>query len=807
MNKINESIDTILNKIPNQSFKIIKTLKSDFFSGNFIVENKKLSGRIEDIKIIETFDPLQKEEFKNEAKILSMINHDNIPIIYDLLEYKNYVLFRTKHIEGYSLREIIDFLRKKDKYLQQKIIFKIIEPISKALFYVHNNLIYDGEKTPIIHCDIKPENIIIEIKNKKRKEFFDEEELNLFNTKNIKPYLIDFGIAKFKEKIDFQKGTINYMSIEQLDKRNITWKTDAYQLSLLTYELKTNKKPFEGIERNRIIISKLNEDFETYYKKDEKLFDLNSLKKINVKKKIQKEDKKINKTKIERIEKIKKEKRNKEKIENKKKEKEKKSMKKLKIINKYTSINFQKNSIINCKNKKINKINNNGNNNNKIITEKEFLKNIEKIKRNEEIKSFFTEHKKFFFKIIVLLIILLLLIISYKICNEKIFSTYAILTRIEKKENININELEKYLSIIIQRNLRLKYIEPLKENKFKDIKTHELLYPSHLNLDGEWSFVSTDSANMGGLIAILSLYQNKDKIVNKELKKYTDIVLKLNDYNLGYMKFFYSLKEIYEKTNEEKYLNKILNLSEEILKNIEEQKGLSRIEDSYYLEIFLWIYEKTNNEIFLNNSIKIAKNILENNLDENGFLFLYSQINFTTPYGQKIEDLKMNRAIIDFENYKFSELIIIPLEKENYYKNLTSITSRDYIHLMINIRKIFNLTNDNYYFEKLKIMENYYIDNSFLHDKFLLTKQSIEKNPIDNLALIMSIKYFKNYNDEIYKEKLKLLLNKENFRNENENGIIKNVVMLKGNLFNPNDNFSNSQSTIIGDLEFLSFFN
>ena len=85
----------------------------------------------------------------------------------------------------------------------------------------------------IIHCDLKPSNILI--------------------TKDNEIKIIDYDIAtNKKENNNLNYGSIHYCSLEQINKQKITELTDIYSLGIIFYELITGKLPFNGTKEEII---------------------------------------------------------------------------------------------------------------------------------------------------------------------------------------------------------------------------------------------------------------------------------------------------------------------------------------------------------------------------------------------------------------------------------------------------------------------------------------------------------------------------------------------------------------------------
>ena len=104
------------------------------------------------------------ERFRREAIAAANLNHDNIVTVYDAIEDDGRQAVIMEFVDGESLRERID----REKTLSIKTVLSIGYWVCLALDAAH--------KQGLIHRDVKPGNILIDIKKK--------------------VMLTDFGIAK-----------------------------------------------------------------------------------------------------------------------------------------------------------------------------------------------------------------------------------------------------------------------------------------------------------------------------------------------------------------------------------------------------------------------------------------------------------------------------------------------------------------------------------------------------------------------------------------------------------------------------------
>jgi len=175
-------------------------------------------------------DEIQRKRFKNEALMIEMFNHPNIVKVIERGEDHETLYTVMELIDGINLSELMN----KEKKLNINIVVNIMIQIANVLNIIH-------EKN-IIHRDLKPENIMI-VKTKENPFFIK---------------LLDFGLAKLEILSRLTQtgeivGTYYYLSPEQILDKDVSTKIDIYSLGILSYEMLTGKKPFEGKNKVSII--------------------------------------------------------------------------------------------------------------------------------------------------------------------------------------------------------------------------------------------------------------------------------------------------------------------------------------------------------------------------------------------------------------------------------------------------------------------------------------------------------------------------------------------------------------------------
>ncbi len=154
------------------------------------------------------------ENFRNEAKTIAGLNHDNIVKVYDFDERYRTLFIIMEHIPGESLKDMICRL----KSLPPRLAVHFLAQLLSALEYAHQR--------GIIHRDVNPSNIIVRPSDQVK--------------------ILDFGLACPIGTEDFANtGTAHYMAPEQINGEPLDPRTDIYALGITAYEMVTGKCPFQ----------------------------------------------------------------------------------------------------------------------------------------------------------------------------------------------------------------------------------------------------------------------------------------------------------------------------------------------------------------------------------------------------------------------------------------------------------------------------------------------------------------------------------------------------------------------------------
>lgn len=211
----------MIGKLLDERYELIKKIgaggMADVYMAKDILLDRVVAVKILHSNFAEDNDFIVR--FRHEAQAAGKLTHPNIVGIYDVGCDKDIHYIVMEYVEGETLKQYIQ----SHPNIPIDTAVRITIDIGDALEEAHNN--------GIIHCDIKPHNILL--------------------TETGKVKVTDFGIARAINSstvIDKQSilGSVHYLSPEQAAGDKITEKTDIYSLGIVLYEMLTHHLPFEG---------------------------------------------------------------------------------------------------------------------------------------------------------------------------------------------------------------------------------------------------------------------------------------------------------------------------------------------------------------------------------------------------------------------------------------------------------------------------------------------------------------------------------------------------------------------------------
>ncbi|KAL8167925.1 hypothetical protein V2J09_009424 [Rumex salicifolius] len=195
---------------------------------------------------------LGEDEFWAEVSTIGKINHMNLVRMWGFCSEKKHRLLVYEFIENGSLDKL---LFSPECNLGWKERFKVATGAAKGLAYLHHECL-----EWIIHCDVKPENILLDT--------------------DFDPKIADFGLAKLSQRggpagsqVTKIRGTKGYMAPEWALNLPITAKVDVYGYGVVILELVKgirlswfveDQEESELVRLERMVKSRMQEDCQDF---------------------------------------------------------------------------------------------------------------------------------------------------------------------------------------------------------------------------------------------------------------------------------------------------------------------------------------------------------------------------------------------------------------------------------------------------------------------------------------------------------------------------------------------------------------
>ena len=194
-------------------------------------------------------NPDLKQRFEREARTISNLSHPNICALYDIGHQDGTDYLVMEYLEGETLA--------------QRLIRGSL-PIEQVLRYGMQiaDALDRAHRQGVIHRDLKPGNVMLTKSGAKLLDFglakLDPSSKKVVSSASILP-----TEARDLTAEGTILGTIQYMSPEQLEGRDVDARSDIFALGLVLYEAITGRKAFHGKSQASLIAAILERDPES----------------------------------------------------------------------------------------------------------------------------------------------------------------------------------------------------------------------------------------------------------------------------------------------------------------------------------------------------------------------------------------------------------------------------------------------------------------------------------------------------------------------------------------------------------------
>ena len=207
-------------RLLNNRYQLLERLGTGGMADVFRARDLMLERTVA-IKVLhETYseDQALQNRFKQEARAAANLSHPNIVTVHDFGFDNGQLFIVMEHIPGKDLKTL---LRQRGRYSIEEAIPLLVQACA-GIGYAH--------RAGLVHCDIKPHNMIV--------------------TPDGRLKVTDFGIARAlstimpDERADVVWGSPQYFSPEQAMGEAPSPASDVYSLGVVLYEVLTGALPF-----------------------------------------------------------------------------------------------------------------------------------------------------------------------------------------------------------------------------------------------------------------------------------------------------------------------------------------------------------------------------------------------------------------------------------------------------------------------------------------------------------------------------------------------------------------------------------
>ena len=219
--------------IPRNRFQIVGQLGRGALAEVYLCKLRGVAGFEKEVVVKRisaeyAADPLFVRMFLDEARVAARLTHPNIVQVFEVGEEEGVPYIAMEYVRGVTLEMVIRRAHQEGK-LHHGHFAQVIAKICDALAYAHSAVDQDGEPVGLVHREVSPANIVL-------------------NLDGI-PKLLDFGMAAAKDRLlhtqeGMLTGELRYMAPEQVSRGRLDHRADVFSLGITLFELTTGINPF-----------------------------------------------------------------------------------------------------------------------------------------------------------------------------------------------------------------------------------------------------------------------------------------------------------------------------------------------------------------------------------------------------------------------------------------------------------------------------------------------------------------------------------------------------------------------------------
>ncbi|MEM7331495.1 MAG: protein kinase [Chloroflexota bacterium] len=226
-------------RVLNNRYELIERIGSGGMAAVYKARDRAL-GRLVAIKMLHesfTSDEGFLRRFQQEAYAAANLTHPNIVTVHDIGQDGHYHYIVMEFVDGLTMKQIIRSYSDNGDQMPLNRTLDLAIGVCNGIGYAH--------RAGLVHCDVKPHNILV--------------------TPDERIKVADFGIARAiteatqHEIVSQVWGTPQYFAPEQASGQPMTPATDVYAIGIVMFEMLTGRLPFIAESHTAIALKHLHE--------------------------------------------------------------------------------------------------------------------------------------------------------------------------------------------------------------------------------------------------------------------------------------------------------------------------------------------------------------------------------------------------------------------------------------------------------------------------------------------------------------------------------------------------------------------
>ncbi len=200
-------------------------------------------------RILQDMEDMEQQtaQFIREAQILSHLQHPGIVGVLDFGRAGDGYAMVLEYVQGYDLARWLKYLQLSSQRMHWEEAVLIAMRVLEALHYAHTFRSSDGAAACVLHRDVSPGNVLIDLEGRVR--------------------LLDFGIARmahgdpgqFKTETGVLKGKVGFLAPEVFALAPATTSSDLYACGVVLYQMLSGVHPFASDDQRQLMFRVLSE--------------------------------------------------------------------------------------------------------------------------------------------------------------------------------------------------------------------------------------------------------------------------------------------------------------------------------------------------------------------------------------------------------------------------------------------------------------------------------------------------------------------------------------------------------------------